>query len=67
MGSSYLPLLVNKLLRTFTSQTVYQLRVVASVAIDQFGQHGGAFSGLGRRDGGPGTVGCPALEDCPGK
>lgn len=35
--SSYLPFLVNELLWTFTSQTVYQLSVIASIAIDKFG------------------------------
>lgn len=64
---SHLPLLVDELLWSLASQTVYQLSVIAAIAVDKFGQQCGPSSGLGRSDGGPGTVGDAALEDCPGK
>lgn len=67
LSSSYLPLSVNELLWIFASQTVYQLSVIASIAVDKDGQLRGPSPGLGRSDWGPGTVRRPTLKDCPGK
>lgn len=63
----YLPFLVNKLLWSFTTQTVHQLGVVASVAADQLGQQSGTSAGLSGADRGPGTIGDPTLQYGPGE
>lgn len=64
-GLLYQPFLVDQLLRSFITQTVHQLGVIASIAANKLCQNRGASPGLRRADGRPRTVGDSALKDGP--